>query len=119
MEAFSQFFLGYFNADMTYQDDLRVSVLRNLSSVSGFWFDCVTSIPWSYLDMHFYLVLSPFPAHVFAFLAHTAPGLLCLQIGARPVSLWTRRTASTAAARRPRTTTPGSFGSSRFFAFFE
>ena len=59
VEAFTQFFLGYYNHDMTYQDDLLVSVRRNLSSVTGFWFDAVTSIPWSYMDMHFYLVRAP------------------------------------------------------------
>ncbi len=58
VEAFTQFFLGYYEEDMTYQDDFVVSLKRNLSSISGFWFDCVTSIPWSYMDLHFYLVLS-------------------------------------------------------------
>ena len=57
VEAFIQFFLGYYAHDMTYQDDLVVSVKRNLSSLSGFWFDCVTSIPWSYMDLYFYLVI--------------------------------------------------------------
>jgi hypothetical protein len=59
VEAFTQFFLGYYTHDMTYQDDFVTSVKRNLLSVTGFWFDCVTSIPWSYMDMHFYLVLPP------------------------------------------------------------
>jgi hypothetical protein len=57
VEAFSQFFIGYYKIDMTYEDNLAVCIARNLSSFSGFWFDCVTSIPWSYMDMHFYLVL--------------------------------------------------------------
>jgi hypothetical protein len=56
VEAFTQFFLGYFEEDMTYQDDFLVSLRKNLSSISGFWFDCVTSIPWSYIDLNFYLV---------------------------------------------------------------
>jgi len=55
VEAFTQFFLGYYEEDMTYQDDLIVLLKRNLSSLTGFWFDCVTSIPWSYIDLHFYL----------------------------------------------------------------
>jgi hypothetical protein len=46
---------------MTYQDDILVSLRKNLTSVSGFWFDCVTSIPWSYIDLHFYLVRSARP----------------------------------------------------------
>jgi hypothetical protein len=57
LEAFSQFFIGHYKIDMTYEDNLVVCITRNLSSFSGFWFDCVTSIPWSYMDMHFYLVL--------------------------------------------------------------
>uniref|UniRef100_A0A7S0MT42 Ion transport domain-containing protein n=1 Tax=Cryptomonas curvata TaxID=233186 RepID=A0A7S0MT42_9CRYP len=40
---------------MTYRDDFIISLKRNLSSITGFWFDCVTSIPWSYMDLHFYL----------------------------------------------------------------
>jgi hypothetical protein len=58
VEAFSQFFLGYYNEEKKYRDSFVMSVRRNLSSVSGFWFDSVTSIPWSYMDMHFYLVRS-------------------------------------------------------------
>ncbi len=56
VEAFVQFFLGRYSEDLTYEDDLLVSLQRNLTSVSGFWFDCVTSIPWSYMDLHLYLV---------------------------------------------------------------
>ena len=37
MEAFTQFFLGYYSPDMTYQDDFSISVVRNLSSITGFW----------------------------------------------------------------------------------
>ena len=37
VDAFSQFFLGYYNEDMTYQDDLLVSVRHNLLSITGFW----------------------------------------------------------------------------------
>ena len=64
VEAFTQFFLGYYTQDMTYKDDLSGTIRRNLSSISGFWFDCITSIPWSFMDLHFYLValasLNPF-----------------------------------------------------------
>jgi hypothetical protein len=56
VEAFVQFFLGSYSQDLTYQDNLLMSLKRNLSSVRGFWFDCVTSIPWSYMDLHVYLV---------------------------------------------------------------
>ncbi len=33
-----------------------MSFKRNLSSLRGFWFDCATSIPFSYMDLHLYLV---------------------------------------------------------------
>jgi hypothetical protein len=56
IEVILQFFIGTENADMTYNDDILSIARRNLCSLSGFWFDCVTSIPWSYLDLHFYLV---------------------------------------------------------------
>ncbi len=56
MEAFVQFFLGRYAVNLTYEDDLGASLRRNLTSISGFWFDCVTSIPWSYMDLHQYLV---------------------------------------------------------------
>ena len=32
--------------------------VENLTSLSGFWFDCVTSIPWSWLDFETYTVHS-------------------------------------------------------------
>ena len=57
VEAFSQFFIGSYNTDMSYEDDFSCIARRNLLSVSGFWFDCVTSIPWAYLDLSLYLVL--------------------------------------------------------------
>ncbi len=59
VEAFSQFFIGSFNTDMSYVDDFYCIVKRNLQSVSGFWFDLVTSIPWAYVDLGFFLVICP------------------------------------------------------------
>jgi hypothetical protein len=47
---------GTVEANQEYEDDFRTVVLANLTSLSGFWFDCVTSIPWSWLDLHIYLV---------------------------------------------------------------
>ncbi len=56
VEAFMRFFVGKYSADMSYDDNL-VSVARtNVCSASGFWFDCITSIPLSYTDLSFYLV---------------------------------------------------------------
>lgn len=40
------------NEDMSYCDDLRKIALYNLFWLSGFWFDCVTSIPFSFIDLN-------------------------------------------------------------------
>ncbi len=37
-------------------DDWRHIAAAYLFSVFGFWFDSVTSIPWSYMDLHLYMV---------------------------------------------------------------
>jgi hypothetical protein len=55
-EAFIQFFLGTYDTDMNYIDDFAKIVKKNLSSLTGFWFDCVTSIPWSCFDLIQYMV---------------------------------------------------------------
>ena len=55
-ETIIQFFLGYFDDELTYQDNFLNVVQHNLSSITRFWFDCITSIPWSFLDLHFHLV---------------------------------------------------------------
>ena len=55
-EAISQFFIGYFDANEKYVDSLLAVALKNFSSFSGFWFDLLTSIPWSYFDMIAYQV---------------------------------------------------------------
>ena len=47
-----QFFTGVHNEDMSYCDDVRKIALYNLASITGFWFDCVTSIPFSYIDLN-------------------------------------------------------------------
>ncbi len=60
VEAFARFFVGSFNVDMTYDDDLVSVAKKNVCSASGFWFDCITSIPWSYMDLVFYVVIPPF-----------------------------------------------------------
>lgn len=50
------FFVGYFRQDTTYCDSKRIVALRQLRSPFAFWFDSVTSIPWSYFDLETYLV---------------------------------------------------------------
>jgi hypothetical protein len=55
-EAIIQFFLGTFDTDMNYIDDVAKIFKKNLSSLTGFWFDFVTSIPWSCFDLIQYMV---------------------------------------------------------------
>ena len=51
VEVVVQLFVGVYTDDMVYIDDWRAVAARTAMSVSGFWFDCATSIPWSYLDL--------------------------------------------------------------------
>ena len=60
-ECAVQFFVGVWDEGGGYTDDVRVIALRNAASLTGFWFDCMTSIPWSYIDLKFYLVCSRNP----------------------------------------------------------
>ncbi len=51
-----QFFLGTYDMDMNYIDDFAWIVKKNLFSINGFWFDCMTSIPWSCFDLVEFMV---------------------------------------------------------------
>ena len=53
-----QFFTGVHHEDLSYCDEWKSIALRNLRSVTGFWFDVVTSIPFSYLDIYFHQVIT-------------------------------------------------------------
>ncbi len=53
MDVVVQFLMGCF-VDPDYVDSYSRIALRNLTSFSGFWFDCVTSMPWSYMDFSAY-----------------------------------------------------------------
>ena len=46
---FFQFLTGCF-VEPDYVDSYARIAMKNLTSLSGFWFDCVTSMPWSYMD---------------------------------------------------------------------
>ncbi len=54
-EVFSQFFVGVFDSSENYYDDFRLIISRNVTSLA-FWFDCATSLPWSFLDLNVYQV---------------------------------------------------------------
>ena len=49
-EVFSQFFIAYYDNRGIYVDELISVVTNYTGSVTRFWFDIGTSIPWSYLD---------------------------------------------------------------------
>ena len=56
----AQFFVGVFTEDLKYIDDWRTVVVKTFTSISGFWFDSFTSIPWSFLDLQLYMVPKAF-----------------------------------------------------------
>ncbi len=56
IEVAFQFVIGTFDSTGTYCDEFRAVVARYLTKVRGFWFDCVTSVPWSYMDLVIYVV---------------------------------------------------------------
>ena len=49
-----QFLVGEFDETGTYVDDFGAVARNYVLSYSGFWFDSITSIPWSYLDLYAY-----------------------------------------------------------------
>ncbi len=55
-EILFQFFVGMYNHEQEYIDDWLLVASTYFWSIFGFWFDCVTSIPWSFMDLHFYMV---------------------------------------------------------------
>ena len=56
VEVFIQFFVGMYDNKQEYIDDWRLVASAYLMSPFGFWFDCVTSVPWSFMDLRFLLV---------------------------------------------------------------
>ncbi len=55
LDVILQFLTGCFVEHNTeYVDSYSRIALRNLTSLKGFWFDCVTSMPWSFMDYYAY-----------------------------------------------------------------
>jgi hypothetical protein len=52
----TQFFICSFDDSPSLLNDFKLVLIRNCTSISGFWFDCITSIPWSYVDYGAYKV---------------------------------------------------------------
>jgi hypothetical protein len=50
-----------YTEDMMYIDNWRIVAAKLCLSTTGIWFDIMTSIPWSFMDLHSYLVSLPFP----------------------------------------------------------
>jgi hypothetical protein len=67
VEIVLQFLTGYVDISETYCDDFRSIGAKYLSSPSGFCFDFVTSLPWSFNDYFTYKVL----CNCFFFCSHS------------------------------------------------
>lgn len=51
-----QFVTGSMDLSEVYCDDFKVVAMQYLSSLGGFWFDFITSLPWSFNDLYAYQV---------------------------------------------------------------
>jgi hypothetical protein len=58
IEITLQFFTGSLDISETYCDTMSIVAAKYMSSVSGFWFDFLTSLPWSFNDLYAYQVKS-------------------------------------------------------------
>ena len=56
MEIVLQFFTGSLDVSEIYCDSLPIIAAKYFSSVGGFWFDFLTSLPWSFNDLYAYQV---------------------------------------------------------------
>jgi hypothetical protein len=59
VDVIIQFFVGVYTEEMVYVDNWRLVAAKLCLSPTGIWFDCVTSIPWSFMDLHAYRVSAP------------------------------------------------------------
>ena len=56
-ETIFQFFVGFYDDQGSYVDEIQLVFLRQVREPTRFLFDITTSIPWSYLDYFSYQVL--------------------------------------------------------------
>ncbi len=63
MEVVVPFFMGKLDVSDTYCDDIRVIARKYLASLTGFWFDFLTSLPWSVNDLYTLQVSFPPISH--------------------------------------------------------
>ena len=56
LEVVYQFFVGAFDETGTYVDDINTIAKKYVFAYNGFWFDVITSGPWSFLDLYSYQV---------------------------------------------------------------
>ncbi len=56
IEIALQFFTGSLDISETYCDDISIVAAKYMSSMSGFGFDFLTSLPWSFNDLYAYEV---------------------------------------------------------------
>ncbi len=56
-EVLTQFFMGKLDDSDRYCDEHRLVAFRYCTSFGGFWFDFITSLPWSFNDLYSYKVI--------------------------------------------------------------
>jgi hypothetical protein len=61
LEILLQFVTGSMDISETYCDNFKVIAFKYISSMSGFWFDFTTSLPWSFNDLYAYQVFAQSP----------------------------------------------------------
>jgi hypothetical protein len=57
MEAIIPFFMGILDVSDTYCDNIKEIAVKYFTSFSGFWFDLITSLPWSFNDLYAHQVI--------------------------------------------------------------
>jgi hypothetical protein len=67
IEIVLQFCTGTIDVTDTYCDNFSVISTNYLASPRGFWFDVITSIPWSYNDLYAYKVVHVYVFSLFGF----------------------------------------------------
>ena len=71
-EIASQFFIGYFDGNGAYVDDIISVMTRYGLSINSFGFDAFTSIPWSFLDYWAYQASTHAQTHTRTDTTHTS-----------------------------------------------
>jgi hypothetical protein len=49
--------MGILDVSDTYCDNIKEIAVKYFTSFSGFWFDLITSLPWSFNDLYAHQVI--------------------------------------------------------------